>query len=178
MRLRNLATLACAAAAVLALPSLAHASTCPNAELTPAPTNLARVRSAMLCLHNQERAAQHLRPLRENSRLDRAASRHSADMVGNRYFSHTAPDGTTFVRRILGAGYARPDAGWDLGENLAWGTGGMSTPDAIMDAWMNSPGHRANVLHRGYRDIGIGVALGVPTDPAAGVTVSVEFGAV
>ena len=51
-------------------------------------------------------------------------------MVSQGYFDHTSPDGDTFVDRILGAGYAKRNDGWTLGENLAWGTGDLSTPPA------------------------------------------------
>ena len=61
------------------------------------------------------------------------------------------------VDRILRARYVREDQGWTLGENLAWGTGSLSTPRGAVEAWMNSPGHRANLLKRRYRDVGIGI---------------------
>ena len=69
---------------------------------------------------------------------------------------------STMVDRIRGAGYAKRDRGWALGENLAWGTGGLATAARDPRAWMNSPGHRANILKRAYREVGIGIALGAP----------------
>ena len=63
-----------------------------------------------------------------------------------------------------------------LGENLAWGTGSFSTPRSAMATWMSSPAHRANVLKRAYREIGVGVVLGVPGAGAAGATYTVDFG--
>ena len=128
----------------------------------PAADNLAEVRAALLCLHNEERAARGLPALKENTRLRRAAAGHSADMVAEGYFSHEG-DGT-FVDRILDAGYARRNDGWSLGENLAWGTGELATPRTMMEAWMASPGHRKTIVTRAYRDIGFGVRLGVPKD--------------
>ena len=68
------------------------------------------------------------------------------------------PSGDTLVDRLLGAGYMRRDANWTVGENLAWGTGSLATPAAIMRAWMASPGHRDILLRRSYREIGIGIA--------------------
>ena len=153
-----------------------QAATCPDADLAPAPGNLAAVRAAVLCLHNQIRAERGLPLLRENARLRRAAAGHSADMVARGYFEHTAPGGASFVDRILTAHYARPDQGWSLGENLAWGTSGLSTPSGVVQAWMESPGHRANIVRRAYREIGLGIALGVPSDRANGATFTADFG--
>jgi uncharacterized protein YkwD len=98
-------------------------------------------------------------------------------MVAKGYFDHTSPSGSTMVDRILAASYVRPDQGWLLGENLEWGTGSMATPRGALDAWMNSPGHRANILKRGYRHMGIGIELGTPTGRGNGVTITVDFGA-
>jgi uncharacterized protein YkwD len=96
--------------------------------------------------------------------------------VAQHYFDHTAPSGLTFSDRILQAGYADPDGAWQIGENLAWGTGTAATPAAIMNAWMNSPEHRANILQGDYRELGVGLQLGTPGDPTQGLTVSAEFG--
>jgi uncharacterized protein YkwD len=130
----------------------------------------------VLCLHNRLRAEHGLPPLREQPTLGRAASGHSSDMVQRRYFEHTTPGGQTMVDRIVGAGYVRASDGWLLGENLEWGTGGLATPRGAVKAWLDSPPHRANLLKRGYREVGIGVALGVPTGGDRGATYTVDFG--
>jgi uncharacterized protein YkwD len=150
---------------------------CANADLVPNAGNLEAFRAAVACLHNQVRAANGLPLLRPNAKLRRAADGHSADMVSAGYFEHTSPSGSTMVDRILATRYVRPDRGWLLGENLEWGTGSLSTPRGAVDAWMNSAGHRANVLRRGYRQLGVGVALGTPTEAGEGVTITVDFGA-
>ena len=188
---------AAAVAATLLVPSAAHAkgvkatvalgdkrpakatvaADCGNTDLLPTADNLAQVRAAVLCLHNQTRAAKGLPLLRENAKLDRAALGHSNDMVAAGYFDHTTPGGTSFVDRILSAGYVKRDAGWTLGENLAWGTGDLSTPAGVMNSWMNSPGHKANILKRAYREVGVGVRLGVPSDGSVGATYTLDFGA-
>ncbi len=160
----------------LAAPSAAFAD-CPDANLTPATGNLGQIRASVLCLHNEVRRDRGLPRLKENRRLRRAAAKHSADMVRRGYFSHTAPGDLRFVDRVLDAGYVRADEGWMLGENLAWGTGELATPREIVRAWMHSRGHRATVLKRGYREVGIGVRLGVPSDAGVGVTVTADFGA-
>jgi uncharacterized protein YkwD len=150
---------------------------CSNTDVMPTADTLDEVRAAVLCLHNQIRAQHNLPPLKDSAKLRKAAAGHSADMVGDSYFDHTTPGGTTFVDRILGAGYARRNDAWTLGENLAWGTGDLSTAAGVMQAWMNSPGHKANILKRSYRELGIGIRLGVPSDPGVGATFTADFGA-
>jgi uncharacterized protein YkwD len=152
------------------------AEECVDADLEPTADNLGRIRAAILCLHNEIRAEHDLPLLREHKRLRKAALGHSRDMVRDRYFEHTTPQGTTMVDRILKAGYVREDQGWALGENLEWGTGALATPRGALDAWMDSPGHRANILKRSFRELGVGVVLGVPVSDAAGATYTVDFG--
>jgi uncharacterized protein YkwD len=149
---------------------------CANADLEPAAGNLDEVGDAIVCLHNQIRARHDLPALRENGRLRRAALGHSRDMVSEGYFEHTAPEGTTMVDRILRARYAGHDDGWAFGENLAWGTGVLATARGAVQAWMDSPGHRANILKRSYRELGVGIVLGVPVSDADGATYTVDFG--
>ena len=149
---------------------------CAGADLTPTARNEDDVRAAILCLHNRIRAERGLPALRENGRLRRAAAAHSGDMVARGFFEHTAPGGVTMVDRIMAARYVPPRVGWLLGENLAWGTGSLATPRAVMRAWMDSPGHRANILKRAYREIGIGVVTGTPSDRGVGATYTADFG--
>jgi len=153
------------------------AADCANADLTPTAANLALIRQAILCLHNEVRAERGLPALTGNAKLRRAAEGHSADMVAKSYFNHTSKSGASMVDRIMRAGYVGPDDGWILGENLEWGTGGLATPQGAIDAWMDSPGHRANIVKRGYKHMGIGITLGTPTGAANGVTITVDFGA-
>jgi uncharacterized protein YkwD len=150
---------------------------CPNADLMPSATNLDAIRAAIVCLQNRLRAQNGLPPLKGNSKLRRAAEGHTADMVAAGYFDHVSKSGATMVDRIMRAGYVGPGDGWLLGENLEWGTGSLATPRGAIQAWMDSPGHRANVLKRGYKHMGIGIALGVPTGGDAGATYTVDFGA-
>jgi uncharacterized protein YkwD len=170
------------ACALLLVPATALAtprqSPCANANLMPAAGNLPAVRAAVLCLHNQERAGRGLPVLRENARLQHAAEGHSGNMVAARFFDHTSPSGADMVDRILRTGYAR-SPGWSLGENLAWGTGSLATPAGVERAWMRSPGHRANILRRQFRELGIGVSVGAPVADAGtdGATYTADFGA-
>jgi uncharacterized protein YkwD len=159
--------------AIAALP--ARAAGCANADVTPTADNLTEVRSATVCLLNKHRRAKGLHPLRNNSRLQAAATRFSQRMVRERFFDHTAPDGTTFDQRIEAAGYGAFVA---LAENIAWGSGTRATPTQIVTGWMRSSGHRRNILDASLREIGVGVVPGAPQDAVGGVagTYTTDFG--
>ena len=79
-------------------------------------------------------------------------------MAKRKFFEHRTPDGVQADARIVRQGYP-PIL---VGENLAWGETVKSTPAVIVSLWMKSPGHRANVLEPGYREIGIGLAYEAP----------------
>ncbi|MFE5215780.1 CAP domain-containing protein [Streptomyces sp. NPDC056626] len=102
-------------------------------------------------LVNAERAKAGCQPLTLNSTLTKAAQAHSADMAAHQNMSHTGSDGSTPGDRITRAGYT-----WSsYGENVAYG---YSTPEQVMDGWMTSPGHRANILNCSFKEIGVGLA--------------------
>ena len=170
---------ACAALAISPA-AAAHAdapSNCAGADLTPNATDMPQVEAAMLCLLNAERTSRGLAALRANGRLRNAAVAHSRDMVANHYFAHEDQSGDGPEDRIAHAGYLPRYGPWVIGENIAWGTDYLSTPREILRAWMNSPPHRHNILYSDFREIGVGIALGVP-DPSLGdgATYSTEFG--
>jgi uncharacterized protein YkwD len=156
----------------------AAATQCANETLVPTADNLPLIRAAILCLNNRDRAARGLPALKENPKLAQAAIAHSTDMVQNGYFSHDAPDGTHSWDRARRAGYMRPGQGWTVGENIAWGTDVNATPAQIHQMWMNSAPHRANILRRSFKEIGIGIVIGNPqVSPAdAGATFTADFG--
>jgi uncharacterized protein YkwD len=156
--------------------SAAAPAACANADIAPTSQNTDAIRASVLCLINAERTKLRMPALRENAKLRKAALGHSTDMVRNGYFAHTDPDGDTLVDRIISSGYTRKNDGWTLGENLAWGTGDLSTPQGIHDAWMHSSGHKANILKASYREIGIGIFVGVPSDTGVGATFTTDFG--
>ena len=167
------------ALAALIAPAGAQAQDCADTSLKPTQANVEQVRDAVLCLHNQERARHGLPSLRENPQLRRAAGRHSANMVSSHFFDHTAPGGTTMVDRIRRAGYTSGARAWALGENIAWGSGRLATASQIHRSWMKSSGHRANILHRAFREIGIGIETGLPVRLSAaqsGATYTTDFG--
>jgi uncharacterized protein YkwD len=178
---RRLAAPALACAALLALPAGASAAetACANADLQPTAATVGAVREAVLCMHNELRAEEGLPRLRENARLESAAERHSSNMVARRFFDHTTPAGVTMTDRIERSRYLRRGDIWTIGENLAWGSGMRSTPREVVAAWMASKGHRANVLRRSFREIGIGIEIGTPVElgPAvSGATYTADFG--
>jgi uncharacterized protein YkwD len=163
------------AAISLALVPAAHA--CQNADAVPSEASEGRLVRSTLCLVNGERGKRRMRKLRLNNRLSQAARRHAGDMVRRDYFSHDSANGLSFVDRIKRTGYLESAQSWAVGENLAWGAGERSTPRSRVRAWMASPGHRANILNRRFREVGIGIVFGAPSgswDDSA--TYATEFG--
>jgi uncharacterized protein YkwD len=160
---------AVAAVAVAMPPASAAAASCPGANLTPAPGNVEQVRAAVLCLINQERERHGEGALTPNAKLVRAAQEHSRDMANEDYFSHIAPGGQTPLNRMRASGYIpNQQDGYVVGENIAWGTMWLATPQSIVGAWMASPGHRANILDGAYRETGVGVEPRPPASLAEG----------
>jgi uncharacterized protein YkwD len=149
---------------------------CAHGADVPAGDNLAGIRAATLCLLNKQRASHGLRPLTENRRLERAAQRFSNEMTARHFFEHVSPDGSTPLQRVKASGYTRVRL---AGENLGWGIGRAATPFEMVDGWMHSPGHRANILRRDFKDIGIGVTDKAPQDVGdqKAATYTTDFGA-
>ncbi len=114
----------------------------------PGPSPVAEV----VRITNVERARAGCPALLLDSRLATAAQLHSEDMAANNYFSHTSQDGRSFVDRVRAQGFGSPAA-----ENIARG---QRTPASVMSAWMNSAGHRRNILNCTLRAIGVGFAPG------------------
>jgi uncharacterized protein YkwD len=140
----------------------------------------ARLDSSLLVQLNTLRARYGLRPLRLSQPLNTAADRHSIEMARNGYFEHESADGTAFWKRVerfySAAGYRN----WVVGENLVWQSPNLHAPEA-MKLWMASPSHRANLLDRAWREVGIS-ALRVESasGPFQGRTVTLvtaDFGA-
>jgi uncharacterized protein YkwD len=133
---------------------------------------------ATLCLLNAEREKRGLAPLVVNDRLAKAAQAYSRKMVRERFFAHVCPEGSTLKSRLRAAKYVnRSVRDYELGENLGWGTGSLSTPRSIVRAWMRSSGHRHSILNERFRDIGIGVAPGAPESVGGrAATYTTEFG--
>ncbi len=162
-------------AAVLATP-------CQDTDITPSTEDQARIRASVLCLINRVRAEHGLQPLTVNAQLEAAAEGHSAELIADDYFAHVSPSGETPVDRIKATGYIpNSTVGYVIGENLAWGTYTLSTPQAIVEAWVASPGHLANILESRYTETGIGIDPAVPQslgEGNPGGTYAEEFGVI
>lgn len=146
-------------------PSTAAPAPKPPPPPAPAPAPPASEGGQVLQIVNTERAKEGCGPVTSNDLLATAAQRHSADMASRDYFSHTSPDGTDPGDRITAAGYR-----WSTyGENIAKG---QRTPADVMRAWMDSPGHRANILNCSFKEMGIG-----KVDSGGGPVWTQKFGA-
>jgi uncharacterized protein YkwD len=108
------------------------------------------VEDEVVDLVNAQRSTAGCDPLTTDPKLAQAAQDHSTDMAERDYFDHTTPEGLTFADRIVNAGYPTPGA-----ENIAVG---QQNADQVMDGWMNSDGHRANILNCDLKSIGVGLA--------------------
>jgi uncharacterized protein YkwD len=168
--------------AVLAMPAApaAAGTPCPGGDVLPTARNLEQARDAAACLINRQRTRRGLRALRTNGSLQSSAGSYARDMVRRSFFDHVSPGGETLSERIRRqTSYLTGAQSWEIGENLAWGTGSKATPAQIVAGWMRSPGHRRNILHAGYREMGLGIAVGTPVDASSasrGATYANHFG--
>jgi len=129
-----------------------------------------RVRAAVLAEVNARRRKAEASPLRADSALDKAAQKHAEDMLARGYFAHESPSGTTVRERSREAGYD-----WrQIGENIAEG---QLSAGEVMETWMESPGHRRNILDKGFTDLGVGLAMGKGKDGEYRVLWAQAFGA-
>jgi uncharacterized protein YkwD len=159
---RRLTTIIAVAAALgLAAPAAAQAR-CPHAGKTPVKLSLTKARNAILCLVNQRRRINGVRELRRNDRLGRSSLKHSRNMNGRNFFSHTGPNGSSPLSRISRSGYLSSTSSWGIGETIRWGARRRGTPRNTVRLWMRSGGHRDTLLRGSFRHIGIGVAFGSP----------------
>jgi uncharacterized protein YkwD len=145
-----------------------------------AKSGTAALEEAVLGRINLVRRGRGLHPLRFSARLAAAASFHSSDMARRGYFEHDSANGTAFWRRIERFYPSRGFRSWTVGENLLWGTDTYGASFAVRE-WMNSPPHRANILSRDWREVGIG-AVAVASAPGeyhgrAVTIVTADFGA-
>ena len=121
------------------------------AAASQAATTQTRAEQSLLAAVNDVRAAHNLRPLKVDAHLVEAARAHSNTLLRANIFEHGS-----FADRIAQHGARGPA----FGENLAWGTGRLAAARSIVNAWMASPGHRANLLRPGWNRIGIGALSG------------------
>jgi uncharacterized protein YkwD len=149
-RLRRLPALAGLAVALtfgaFSSAASAHPRACADAHTTIASASKPEMRTAVVCLINQQRTERHLPKLAANSRLDQSAQAWTNEMVRHRDFTH----GADFSARISAVGFDWSNAG----ENIA---GGFQTPATVVNAWMASTGHCQNILSPTFREVGTGV---------------------
>ena len=130
----------------------------------------------MLDLHNQTRIAKGLPQLCVHATLTEAARAHSQEMLDKGYLSHDSFNGDNLQTRLAHFGYTFPGySSWDYGENISWGSSYMGEPENRFDAWMNSDDHKANILNKDYREIGIGARTG-SYENNSGNMYTVDFG--
>jgi uncharacterized protein YkwD len=112
--------------------------------------SIEQIKQKLLQFHNQNRAAKNLPPLKRIAELDRSAQLHNDYMARNGRLTHDEP-GRSLGQRVKEQGY-----NWNyVGENIAMG---QRTPEEVMESWMNSSGHKANILNPNFNDIGFGVS--------------------
>jgi uncharacterized protein YkwD len=148
----------------------------------PEASNLSLINAATLCLVNQERARNGVLPLQTNGALEQAALSHSQAMVSEDYFDHISHSGQTPLDRLTSAGYIpNSQVGYVIGENIAWGTLSLATPQATVTNWIASPEHLANILKSQYTETGIGVSPQAPASLSQGQPSAIytqEFGVI
>jgi len=164
-----------AAVLIAAAPARAQAA-CSSASLTAGEAPAGAVEAAITCLVNGERAARGLETVGRAGALDAVARRHASDMVTRRYFAHVSPTNGTVEKRARRGGYLTAPC-WALGEDLGWAPPSVASPQAVVEAWMESPGHRAVILDPDFRELGIGIVGEAPTGDGAGATFVLEMGA-
>lgn len=139
-------------------PRTAPAASQPAAAAVPAAASMSPLELAVVAATNAERTKHGLASLTADNALAAIARAHSADMLAKNYFSHTNKSGCSASCRMTNAGYA-----WkSMGENIYWMSGyDLGVPAAakkIVDSWMASAGHRANILNSTFTHVGVGVA--------------------
>lgn len=170
IRLLTLAALALSSLVLMTgVSSATVKGACRGAHLRPSASNVAKAAGATLCLVNKARSAHHLKPFRANSSLQAIASGQSHDMVVGGYFGDDSLGGLTPMQRVETSAYARGATHISVGQNIAWGQAGYSTPTAIVASWLSSGPHREILLSPTFQDVGVGIGLGAPGQSAPGV---------
>jgi uncharacterized protein YkwD len=137
-----------------------------GAAAAPAPARPAGAEVELLRAINHARAQYGLGPLRVDPTLRRAARSHSSTLLRTGVFGHG-----DFARRLTRFGARGPA----IGENLAWGVGAQGTAAGVLQGWLGSPSHRANLLRPGFRRIGIGRAVGTYRGFAGAAVFTADF---
>ncbi len=140
-------------ASILAVVALSFVGTSAAAANCVAPPNVNQLATEIAAGLNQSRRANGAAPLRFNRKLGQAAMVHACDMLVNDFFDHRGSDGSRPQARVQNAGYND----CIVAENIAWG---YPRSEQIVTGWMNSPGHRRNMLHPRIEEFGVGITQG------------------
>ncbi len=147
-------------------------------DVNPTKLRLDDARRSIHCLLNRQRARRGMPRLESDRRLTKASQNHNDYMQQTSCFAHTCPGERTLSGRLSLVGYLIGGlTRWAAGENIAWGGQNLGTPKGIVRAWMNSPGHRANILSSTFREVGVGFSKGSPYSRSANAgTYTTDFG--
>ena len=140
----------------------AEAQSCEGADRGPRKISKPQARRAIVCVINNKRQANGVGSLKMVKPLQKAGGRHSRTMMASNCFDHQCGGEAPLATRVHATSYLPCSCSWGLGENLAWGRKSRGSPARIVDAWMNSPPHRATLLNGSFDHIGIGIAWGSP----------------
>ena len=131
----------------------------------------------LFSLINKARTKRGLKSLRLQNDLRKAARLHSRQMLVHDFFSHYSPSGRSYGARIARCGYGRSGyAAWKVGEVIAWGDGIYGVPQLVLRRWMDSSPHRAVILGRSWREMGVGLVKGKFCGLSGVYLYTVDFG--
>ena len=160
----------------IASPPAASAKSCDSQNAAPGSLSTSKAEKSVFCLLNKQRSKRGIDKLSRHKALDKPSADHSKLMVADKCFEHVCPGEKALGDRL--AAYLS-DGGRSYGENIAYGTGSFGTPRSIVNSWMNSEGHRRNILDPGFEHIGIGIVWGNPVSgggSSEGGTYTTDFG--
>ena len=142
-------------------------------------TGLSAAESSLLARVNAVRRSHGLRPLGSSRPLGAAADYHSRQMIKHGFFEHDSRGGGAFWKRVERFYASRGFRAWEVGENLAYGSPDLGSAETVR-MWMNSPGHRENLLSRRWHEIGLAVvhveAAGGTFEGGPVTVVTADFG--
>jgi uncharacterized protein YkwD len=166
---------ACLLAALAVVPTSVAASQGPASGAQ----RQATLESALIAGINAVRRDHGLKPIAVSSKLSRAAAQHTLEMGTDGYFEHESFDSTPFWKRIERWYPSKRWRSWSVGENLLYESPDLTASEGV-DMWMQSPPHRANLLDRSWREIGVSAIHfdSAPGDYAGGpvTIVTADFG--
>ncbi len=162
----------------MAFAPAASAQKCQNAQSNPKQVSTHAAQDAVLCLLNNQRTRHGLHRLRPNNELHDAARNHTGYMRRHSCFEHQCAGEASISGRLYAVHYLKNGLRtWRYGENIAYGVRRWASPKALVKAWMHSPPHRENILNPDFRDLGIGIAWGTPSNShAKGAIYTTDFG--